>query len=236
MNYTEYVSTIANLLVVPADNAEFLADVPNISENANNRIYRELDLLNTVVRDASATLTTSTRTFNLPSTLGTFVVTEQINVITPVAAASPDQGTRNALVPASKDMLDFLYPSSTGSTVPQYFAMISQSTIIVAPWPDQAYPVEVVGTIRPAPLSESVTTTLLSVYFPDMLIAASMVRGAAFLKNYGAAIDDPKMAITWEQTYQMLKEAAFTEESRKKFTEAGWSSKEPAPAATPPRT
>lgn len=236
MDYTDYVSSLSNLMPVPSDDPNFATDLPNIIADAELRIYRDLDLLNTVVRDTSGTLSTSTRTLNLPSTLGTFVVTEEINIITPAGTSNPELGTRNPLVPMSKEALDFMWPNSTGSTVPQYFAMVSQSTVIVGPWPAAAYSVEVVGTIRPPQLSSTVTTTLLSVYFPDLLLAASMARAAAYMKNYGASVDDPRQAITWEAHYSTLLQSAQVEEMRKKFVSQGWSPKQPAPLATPPRT
>lgn len=236
LNYTSFVTSLANELVVPVNDANFQIEIPNIIDYAEQRIYRELDLLNTIVRDSSSSLSAGTRTFNLPTSLGTFVVTEDINVVTPAGTANPDSGTRNPLIPASKEMLDFLYPSSTGSGVPQYFGMVTQNQIIVGPWPDQAYQVEVVGTQRPSPLSSSNATTLLSVYFPDLFLMAACVKGSAYLKNFGGVVDDPKMAVTFEAQYGSLKQSADVEENRKKFASQGWSSKEPAPLATPPRT
>lgn len=236
LTYTQYVTSLANLMVVEATNTAFLVDLPNIIDDAELRIYRDLDLLNTIRRDTSSTLTTGTRTFNLPSQNGTFVVVEQINIITPSGTTDPNSGTRNPLLPASRDYLDFTWPSTSGSTIPAYFAMLTQTTVLMGPWPDAAYTAEVVGTIRPNALSSTNTTTLLSWYFPDLLISASMARAAAYLKNYGAAVDDPKMAMTWETHYQTEKASALTEENRKKFVEAGWSSRQPAPDATPPRT
>lgn len=234
LNYTQYVNSLENLAPTVAGDANFLTDLPNIIDDAEQRLYRELDLLTTVTVDSSATLSTTTRTFALPSTLGTFIVTESLNVITPVGTA-PDLGTRNPLVPCSREVLNFNWPSSTGSSVPQYFAPLNQSSFIVGPWPSAAFTVEVTGTIRPPAISSSVTTTLLSVYFPDLFVAASMVRLAGYMKNYGAAADDPKMATTWESHYQALINSAQTEEARKKFASAGWSDKQPTPLATPPR-
>lgn len=236
LTYTQYVADLANLLVVPTGDAGFQTVLPNIIDDAEQRLYRELDLLNTEVRDSSSAVSTGTRTFNLPTSVGTFLVTDQINIITPAGTVNPENGSRNPLTPTSKEMLDFLWPSSSGSTVPIYFAMISQTTVILAPWPDQAYQAEVVGTQRPAPLTSSNTTTLLSWYFPDLMIAASMVFAAGYQKNYGQGVDDPKMAVTWESHLNTLLESAETEEQRKKFNQAGWSSKQPAPSATPPRT
>lgn len=236
LTYTQYVNDLSALLVVPSADADFQTVLPSIIDDAELRLYRELDLLDTSVRDTSATLTTSTRNFTLPSASGTFVVTEELNVITPVSTSNPENGTRNQLIPASEEMLNALWPSVSGSTVPQYFAMVNQGLVIVGPWPDAAYNVEVVGTIRPNALSSTNVTTILSTYFPDLFIAASMVFGAGYQKNFGAMVDDPKAAVSWEAHLQMLLKSATTEEARKKFTSNGWSSKEPAPLATPPRT
>ncbi len=236
LTYTQYVNSIVNLMPAVASDPSFTTMLPNMIDDAEQRIYRELDLLNTVVRDSSAALATSTRTFNLPTSIGIPLVTEDINVITPAGTTNPELGTRNPLTPASKEMLDALFPSSSGSSVPAYFAMVTQGQIVVGPWPDQAYQVEWVGTQRPAPLSVTNTTTLLSTYFPDLFIAASMVFASGFMKNFGAAVDDPKMGVTWDAHYTSLRSSADIEEARKKFTEAGWSSKQPAPQATPPRT
>ena len=232
--YSQYQTDLANLLAVPSSDPNYVTVLPNIIDDAEQRIYRELDLANTLVTDSSGTFSTSSRDFSLPSASGTFVVVERINVITPVGAASPNAGTRNPLAPSSKEMLDYLWPSSTGSAVPTYFAMRTQTSLIVGPFPDQAYMVEVSGTIRPAPLSASSVTTLLTQYFPDLFMAASMVFGAGYLQNFGAAVDNPQMAGSWESHYQKLLPSAQVEEARKKFRSQGWSSRQPPALATPP--
>lgn len=236
LTYTTYVNSLVNLMPAPSSgDPPFATDLPNIIDDAEQRLYRELDLLNTYVTDSSSAFTTGTRAFNLPTSVGTYVVTDRINVITPAGQTNPDLGTRNPLTPCSKEVLDFLWPSSAGSSVPVYFAMRTQGQILVGPYPDAAYTVEVGGTQRPAPLSTTNVTTLLSVYFPDLFIAASMVRVAGLMKNYGIAVDDPQQGVSWETHYKTLFQSAATEEARKKFTAAGWSPKQPAPLATPPR-
>jgi hypothetical protein len=235
ITYNTYLNSLANLAPVTASDPNFTADLPNIIDDAEFQCYTDLDLLNTVTTDSSATLSVNSRSFSLPSANGTFIVTQGFNVITPAGTTNPDLGTRNPLVPTTKEALNFLWPSVAGSTVPIYMAPVTQSSWIVGPWPDAAYTVEVSGTIRPAPLSSSNTTTLLSVYFPALFIAASMVRLSGYLKNYGAGVDDPKMAMTWSSRYQALLSSAEVEEARKKFSSAGWSDKQPAPLATPAR-
>lgn len=236
--YTSWVEAMANFLVIPnyASDTNFQNALPSFIDDAEQRLYRELDLLNTVFRDSSATFSTNTRTLSLPSATATFVVIQDINAITPAGTSNPDSGTRNPIVPGSRPQLDFTYPSSAGSTVPQYFAMVTQNQIVVGPWPDQAYQVEVVGTFRPIPLSAANPTTLLTLYFPDLWFSATQVIGAAYLKNWGTAADDPRMALTWESHVGTLLTSAKMEEDRKRFAAAGWSSQSANPQATPPRT
>ena len=236
LTYSSYVTSFANLLVVPTSDPNFQTMVPNAIDDAEQRLYRELQLLNTVQRDSSSSFATGTRAFALPSSLSTFFVVESIYAITPFGAATPDQGTRNFLTPSSRGHIEAAFPNSNGSGVPQYFAPTTQTAFIVGPWPDQAYQAEVVGTFRPAPLSVTNVTTLLSVFFPDLFIATSMVFGAGYLQNYGATVDNPQQGTSWEMHYKALLQSAQTEEAMKKFTSQGWSSKAPAQLATPPRT
>lgn len=238
LTYGTYTAQIANFLVIPAGDPNLAQALPAIIDDAEQRIYRDLDLLNTIYTDTSVTLTAGLRSFTqATSTMnGPFLVTQNINVITPAGTTNPEQGTRNPLLPATKEMLDFLYPNATGSTVPKYYAPINQNTFIVGPWPDAPYMIESVGTQRPAPLSATNTTTLLSVYFPDLFLNASLAIGAGYLKDYGAAADDPQSGISWEKKYTMQLTSAVKEEARKKFQGQGWSADSTGPEATPPRT
>lgn len=233
LTYSTYITSIANLMPTLTSDPGFVTMAPNMIDDAEQDLYRTLDLLNTVTRDSTAALTAGNRNFTLPSSIGTFIVTQELNVITPAGTTNPDAGTRNGLTPITKEALDFMWPSSTGSAVPTYFAPVTQGLFVVGAWPDQSYQVEVVGTIRPAPLSVSNTTTLLSVYFPDLFFARSMVFAAAYMKNFGAAVDDPKSGVTWEQHYQTMLHSAQTEEARKKFQSEAWSDKTPAMAGSP---
>ncbi len=45
ITYTSYKTTIANLMVIPETDANFLQILPSIIDYAEERIYRDLDLL-----------------------------------------------------------------------------------------------------------------------------------------------------------------------------------------------
>lgn len=219
MTYSSWVTALANELVVEADNAPFLAILPTCIDYAEQRLYRELDLLATVVADGSTALVASSRNFTLPTPAGgPFVTVESANVITP-AATAPDAGTRNPLMKTSVDLVNFLAPSTATAGTPTIFAMLTNRTLVVGPAPDANYRLEVIGTIRPTALSASNTTTILTDQLPDLFFAASMIFMAGWQQNFTAqGGDNPQMAASWEAQYMRLKESADTEELRKKYT------------------
>lgn len=232
--YQQYVAAIANEAVITPADPNFVAILPTIIDLAEQRIYRELDLLSTIVRDQSAALTANSRNFTLPQGQGRFVTTQGFNVFTPFGTTT----TRNQLVPTTRDYIDNVWPSETASTtpsVPNVFGMITDQTIIVGPPPDADYTVEVIGTIRPAPLSATNTTTFLSLYLPDLFFASGMIATAGFQQNFGAQSDNPQMSVSWQSQYDLFKASALVEQLRTKWQSVSWSSMSPSPIATPAR-
>lgn len=233
--YSSWVTALANQIVETSTDPNFVAALPSCIDYAEQRLYRELDLLNTVTRDSSA-LTANNRNYTLPQNNGRFVVTNGLNLITPAGTTNPDSGVRVQLIPTSRDYLDSVGgdPSFTGT--PVNYAMITDQTIIVGPqWPDGAYTIETIGTIRPTPLSASNTTTFLTNYLPDLWFAATMVFMTGFQQNFGAQADNSGMSVSWTQQYEALFASANTEEMRKKYSAGAWSSLSPTPIATPSR-
>lgn len=232
--YTQYIAAIANEAVITPTDPNFVAFIPTLIDQAEQRCYRELDLLSTIVRDQSSALTANSRNFTLPSGQGRFVTTQGFNVFTPVSTTT----TRNQLVPTTRDYIDNVWPSETAPTtpsIPSVFGMITDQTIIVGPAPDAAYTVEVIGTIRPAPLSVTNTTTFLSLYLPDLFFAAGMIAMVGFQQNFGSQSDNPQMSVSWQSQYDKYLASALVEELRKKWQSVSWSSQSPSPIATPPR-
>lgn len=233
-SYTQFVSQLANFLVVPDDDVNYVQAVPQIIDDAEQRIYRELDVLNTYVRDQTGLLVPNSRNFTLPQAQGRFVITKNLNVFTPVGTTA----TRKQLIPVTLDFLDCLWPDEAAPTtpsVPEYYAVVSDQNFVVGPSPDAAYIMEVVGTIRPTPLSASNQNTYLTLYLPDLFFAEACIIGYGYLKDFGAMTDDPQGGASWSQHYKELWDSANTEEQRKRYASQAWTSAQPAPIATPPR-
>lgn len=217
MTYAEYVAILQKLLTVPTIDNVFLSILPRIIDYAEQRIYREGQFLDTIVTDSTVAFTPSSRILPLPSDQRFYVV-DDVNVITPAGITNPDLGTRNALIPTTKEWLNQVWNSVSGADVPEYVARLNDQTMIVGPWPDQAYQIEFVGTIRPPPLSASNTTTFLSLYLPDLFVAASMIFGTGWQRDFGAQSEDPQAAMSWETTYSKLFASANFESLRMKWS------------------
>jgi hypothetical protein len=252
LTYSQYVTQIATMAVVAETDPAFVTILPQMITYAENRMYRDIDFMftSTSLHGVSFVLTAGNRNLsfdidlsvNSDAQTGTFVVSEQINLLTDASgnAASttnPDACVRVPLLPTTKEFLDAVYGSSLTANrgKPEYFVPFNETLFFVGPVPDQAYPVEVVGTYRPNSLAATNTTTFISLYLPDVFIMASMIYISAYQRNFGRANDDPQMAVTYESQYQALLKSAMVEEARKKFDAAGWSSQSPAPIATPTR-
>lgn len=230
LTYATYKTALATLSVVPETDANWLAILPDAIDYAELRIYRDLDLLSTVSTNTS--FSTSTNTSKVTLTEGTFVTLQNVNVITPAGTSTPDSGTRVPLLPVSKEYIQYAWPSSTNSGVPAYFAMIDEKSFSLGPWPDAAYTLEIIGTIRPATLSAVNPTTFISQYLPDIFLMASMIFVSGYQRNFGRQSDDPQMAQSYESQYQALLKGATVEEYRKKFSASAWTSISSSPVAT----
>jgi hypothetical protein len=238
LDYQGFVNQIATMAVVESDDPAFLTVLPQAITYAENRICRELDFLFTSVPNASFSLTAGSR--NLTIAAGDFVVPEQINVITPLNAPSVDRGLRNPLMAVTREFLDATCSDPSAVGVPKYFSPVGNAggniAFVIGPYPDAAYKVEIIGTVRPDSLSATNTTTFISTYLPDLMIMAAMIYVSGYQRNFGATMaNDPQMPISYETQYKELLAGAAGEEFRKKFEAAAWSSKVPSPLASPTR-
>jgi hypothetical protein len=227
MNYTDFALRLSELVSNKVDGVNWSVTLPATIDFAEQRLYRELDLLSTIIRDSSSSLTPLNRTFSLPTDIGTFITVQSVNIITSLTGGySPgltaDTGQRNQLVPTSRDFLDSVHNSTIGATLPYYFALLDDRTILVGPFPDNPYVIEVIGTIRPKPLSADNPITFLTLILPDLFLAAAMVFFSKAIGLYGGVPQDPQY---YEMAYQTLFKSAQAEELRRKFAAMGWTSR-----------
>jgi hypothetical protein len=225
------VDTLGNLMAISTADTNFQEILPNIIDYAELRIQRDLDLLATITTTTALT-TLNNRSVTLPSQIE---VVQELNVIVPAGTTNPENGTRVPLTPVAKEYLNSVWTSASGHGVPTLFAMLNTTTMLVGPWPDDAYTIEIVGTTRATPLSTANQSNYLSMQLSDIYIAAAMIFASGWMRNFGAQMDNPQMAMSWETQYQNLLKSATVEEFRRKFQASAWSSMSPAVVATPTR-
>ncbi len=229
LNYDQTIVNPAS--AAPSSNAAFNVALPRAIEYSEHRIYRELDLVSTSETDTGA-FVPNNRKLTLPTSKGVFVVVEQIAVLLSGVRQPP-------LLPASREFVEATWPAEaavSASSQPLYWTLLDNTTALVGPSPGTAFGAEVAGTMRPAPLSATNTTTPLTTLLPDLFLAGSLVWLTAYQRDWGAQSEDPKMAQSWSNTYDILSRSAGLEESRKQFQSQGWSARAPMPLATPPQT
>ena len=123
MNYNSYTLRLTSFILNQPKDMDYSVVIPATIDAAEQRIYRELDLLSTIITNSTASLTSGNRNFTLPTGSGKFVTVQSINVITPGSVA-PDSGTRNPLTAVDRTYLDSVWNSSANTGVPKHFAMV----------------------------------------------------------------------------------------------------------------
>lgn len=229
MYYADYVNALGGYLpenvsdttsVAPfISGSRYNTILPRCIEYAEGMIYRDpdLDFLANYNADGVATnsCVVGRRKVSLP---GTMLIAETVNIITPAGYTPGSAGsTRNPLVPTSVAFINNVWPNPSAQQQPTYFARDNDASIILGAYPDQAYTVEFYGTLLPAALSNTNTSTLLTLNFPELFIAASMIYMTGYQKNFGAMAGDPQEGMTWQGYYDSLKKGVGAQEARKKL-------------------
>lgn len=241
LNYTTYVSELATITAISSTflvsgDSNFGGILDGIIDYGEGRLYRDLDLPAARVTDTSVVCTSGVRTVSLSTTQGTLLVIENINLFSSAGTTSSD-GTRIPLVPASKAVIDTIYPTALSSRcgTPEFFARVTDTQINLGPTPDAPYRTEVIATVRPNPLSAGNSSTWLTQNVPELFIAASMVFAAGYMRDFGAQTENPQLSQSWENQYQTLLRTMNVDSLRMKFQSDAWTSQVPSPIATPPR-
>jgi hypothetical protein len=214
---------------------QFAAVLPTLVDQAEQRCYRELDLLAATSAQMLA-LTAGSSRLDFSTLLPSLLILEDMNIVVPATVTNPELGERIPAYPVSKEWLRATFGSSAVQGIPTYFALQDDHTVVLGPFPDAAYTVELIGKYRPTPLyqaapGDGTQTTFLSSVLPDLFLAAAMSAGSAYQHNWGAQSDDPRSALSWEANFMTLLGSAKSEEMRKKYH--GWmnmTSEQPGPA------
>src|SRR4249920_1318166 len=141
LTYSQYKTTMKVMMAVSTEaEPNFVSILPSIIAYAEDRIYQELDLIKQQ-GEANADLTSGARTVGVP---GSILIVHSATLITP-AATLPAAGTRRPLQRVSLEYINHIWPSASSLGIPRYYTLQDDVTIVLAPTPDSAYKVAVLG-------------------------------------------------------------------------------------------
>jgi hypothetical protein len=219
-DYNGFVAAVANLAGTAPTNPYLAIELPSAIEYAEQKIFRDLDLIANIFVDVSQTTVPSNRSILLP---GNIIAVNSVAATVPAGTTLATGGSISPLMPISHDTLDFIYPDASFLAVPKFYNYLNQGygsnsgTLQLGPWPDAAYNMRIQATQRPVPLSATNPITFLTTNLPDLFLIAAMIHVAGYQKNWSAIGNDPGSALTWETQYHTLLAGASAEELRKRY-------------------
>lgn len=218
MDYFQYIVRVTEKSKLHQSDQDWAALLPPTIDYAEQRIYRELDVLNTRITSTTTTVASSGRSFTLStSPQGPIIVVESMSAVS-------SGGVRYQMVPVTKEFVDAVYPNTSTSIngIPAYFAPVTDQSFLIGPPANATYNMEIMATIRPASLSSANSSTFLTQYCPDLFMAASMVY-----------LVDSAEKIIWETEYQKLFLSAGQEQLRQRYEGSAWTPMIQAPVQPP---
>lgn len=235
MTYMQLNTYLQTIIVDQAPSTDYTVILPAVIQDAEQRIYRDMDFISTRTIDSTGALTAGNRNFTLPTDTVVFLVVQGVSVL-PVGSTFGTTGKQTVLDPVSLDDIDWTWPDPTVQKLPGKWTMLNDTTIVVGATPDQNYPVVITGTFRPASMSAANQTSYIGNIYPDLLVKACMIFLAGYQRDFGQQSDNPQLAVSWKTEYADALKSAMSEEQRRKGQGQGWEHFSPTPEATPPRT
>jgi hypothetical protein len=166
-NYLERGATLASDAVV-------FEQIPRLINLAERRIARELKVQGFIAA-VSATMTQGQSVYDKPDR---WRDTISINFGT-----GTGNNTRTPIFARSYEYLRSYWPDSTAEDEPKFYADYDYAHWLVAPTPDDDYPFEVLYYQLPQLLDDANQTNWVTEYAPQLLLYATLLEAAPFLKN-----------------------------------------------------
>lgn len=180
MNYTELSTAIQNY----CNNNEttFVATIPTFVKQAENRIYRKVNLpVN--YKNSSSALTATINTFSVPD-----------DFLVPVQLLITSGNDKYSLEFRDKSFLNQAYPDTTVTGLPEYYCIFNSTTIEVSPTPDQDYAIDLYYYGKPDSIVTA-GTTWLGNNADEVLMYGSLIEAYTFMKG------DADMLGLYQQRY-----------------------------------
>jgi len=193
MTYAELVAQIQQYL--QNDETSFVAQIPLFVKLAERKIYDEVNLP-IKRKNVTATMVASNPGIGIPS---------DFNSIYEIFITVPGSGAQY-LINKDVSFIREMYPLSTVTGVPQYYAMQDHQNILVGPTPDSNYAVEMHYFGYPTSIVTA-STTWLGDRFENALLYGSLLQAYVNMKG------ETEVFATYQKAYDdaMLQLKAFAD-------------------------
>jgi hypothetical protein len=235
-----YLYSTVNGVVTP-NAPEFTAVIPMMLNYAEQRIQRDMELLNTQVMRGPYTLAVGSNQLLVPPSDLVVVQDVLVNIA----------GTPTPMHPVSKAYLLTVWPATSTPGPPKVMALeggdaatqgLTSTVILLGPPPDAPYQVSCIGESRAPTLAgfansaqAGTQSTWIATWLPDLLVMACMIYVSGYQRDFGRQSDDPQMAQSYEQQYETLLASANKQEFQRRWEADAWSALAKSPVATPTR-
>lgn len=197
------ISTYATLVqalkdVAEDDNQEFADYIPTAIDLAEERLFRELDLMD-LEKKQVGTLTTGVPAFPKPAD---YVITEYFSVT----------DITGRVVILKKRMEDYIreyWPNPANMDVPKYYADQDVSNFLIAPSPASNYAYVLRYSGKPPKLTTSNNSNYYSVNCQEQIYFACMVEMCKFMKAW-------QQGLVWEQEFTKARDSWNRHQERRR--------------------
>ena len=155
------------------DESTFVAELDFIIKNAEERIFKSVDL-DYFRKNVTSTLTSSDQYLTVPTD---YLASFSLQITT--------SGSESFLLQKDVNYLREYTPAASTTGLPKYYARFDENNFILAPTPDSAYTIELHYFYRPASLTAGADggTTWLSTNAPYALLYGSLIEAYTFMKG-----------------------------------------------------
>ena len=155
------------------DETTFVAEIPFFIKNAEERIFKVVDL-DYFRKNVTGTMTTSNKFLQKPS-----------DYLASFSLSYVNSSNQNIfLLQKDVNYIQEFTPNPTTTGSPRFYSSFDIDNFILAPTPDSSYSVELHYYYRPASLTtDDSGSTWISTNAPDALLYASLVEAYTFMKG-----------------------------------------------------
>ncbi len=206
MTYTSLTSDI--MTYAERQDAKFTDQIPRFIMNAENRIASEARGLG-FIRSSTGNLAVGSpagQILNKPARWRQSI-SMTIGINKPGATG---YNTRVSLKLRPYEYCRQYWEDSTQTDQPMYYADWTWNVMLIAPTPAEAYPYEFMYHERPQPLDSANQTNWTTIYAPQLILYASLLETAAWLKrsdllqSFQAGYDRALQQISFEAEKQLM--------------------------------